>query len=69
MKYKAVFISTTIIILLIGIIYTFKNELILDPFMGSGTTGLAAISSGRKYIGYEINKDYCKIAEKRISSR
>ena len=50
-------------------LYTFKNELILDPFMGSGTTGLAAKSSGRKYIGYEINKDYCEIAEKRISSR
>ena len=40
-------------------LYSYKDELILDPFMGSGTTALAALNSNRKYVGYEINKEYC----------
>jgi site-specific DNA-methyltransferase (adenine-specific) len=47
-------------------LYSFKDDIILDPFMGSGTTAIAAIKSERKYIGYEINEEYLKIAEKRI---
>lgn len=47
-------------------LYTFKGEIILDPFMGSGQTAIAAIKSFRHYIGYEINKDYIKLSEKRI---
>ncbi|MHA1409808.1 MAG: DNA-methyltransferase [Candidatus Odinarchaeia archaeon] len=47
-------------------LYTFTNENILDPFIGSGTTALAAMISGRHYIGYEIEEKYIKIAEKRI---
>lgn len=43
-----------------------KEALIFDPFMGSGTTALAAIKLGRNYIGSEITKEYCKIAENRI---
>lgn len=43
------------------------NDIILDPFMGSGSTGVAAISSGRGFIGAEIESDYFSIAEKRIS--
>jgi len=43
-----------------------KGDVILDPFMGSGTTAIAAIELDRKYIGFEINKDFCKEAEKRI---
>jgi site-specific DNA-methyltransferase (adenine-specific) len=39
---------------------------ILDPFMGSGTTGVACVQTGRKFIGIEISKDYCDIAVKRI---
>lgn len=39
---------------------------ILDPFMGSGTTGVAAVQEGRKFIGIEINKTYFEIACKRI---
>ena len=39
---------------------------VLDPFMGTGTTAVAALSEGRHYIGYEINADYCKTAEERI---
>lgn len=47
-------------------LYTFENEIVLDPFCGSGTTCLAAIKSKRHYIGYEINSEYVKLAEKRI---
>ncbi|NPV11012.1 MAG: site-specific DNA-methyltransferase [Ignavibacteria bacterium] len=47
-------------------LYTFENEVILDPFMGSGQTAIAALKSGRNFVGYEINKSYVKLAEKRI---
>ena len=43
-----------------------KSETILDPFMGSGTTGLAAIQLGRKFIGIEREEKYFNIAVKRI---
>ncbi len=48
-------------------LYTFKDEVILDPFCGSGTTCIAALRSGRRYIGYEINPDYIESANGRIS--
>ena len=38
----------------------------LDPFMGSGSTALAALKAGRRYIGYEIEGGYVRLAEKRI---
>jgi modification methylase len=47
-------------------LYTFAGELVLDPFMGSGQTALAALRSGRHYVGYEIDPDYVKLAEERI---
>jgi len=43
-----------------------NSETILDPFMGSGTTGVAAVQMGRKFIGIELDPDYFKIACKRI---
>lgn len=43
------------------------NDVIFDPFMGSGTTGVAALELGRKFIGCEIDPKYFAIAEKRIS--
>ena len=46
---------------------TIEGELILDPFMGSGTTGVACIRTGRKFIGIEIEPKYYEIAEKRIN--
>jgi len=43
-------------------------EVILDPFMGSGTTALAAINCQRDWIGIDISKEYCKMAEQRIKN-
>ncbi len=47
-------------------LYTFKGEVVLDPFMGSGQTALAARKAGRHYIGYEINAEYVRLAERRL---
>ena len=41
---------------------------VLDPFMGSGSTAVAALRHGRKYLGFEISSDYAKIALKRIDA-
>lgn len=49
-------------------LYTFKNDNVLDPFAGSGTTCLSAVKNQRNYVGYEINPEYIELAEKRISS-
>jgi len=49
-------------------LYTFKEEVVLDPFIGSGQTAISAIKTGRYYIGYEINEEYVKLAEKRIKN-
>jgi len=46
--------------------YTNEGDTILDPFMGSGTTGVACVQTGRNFIGIEIDEGYFKIAEKRI---
>jgi len=45
---------------------TFANGLVLDPFLGSGTTAVACERLGRRWIGIEISKEYCDIAVKRI---
>lgn len=46
-----------------------KQGVVLDPFMGSGTTAEACIKLKRNYIGFEMNPDYCKIIEARIGKR
>ncbi|MCI0476014.1 MAG: site-specific DNA-methyltransferase [Anaerolineales bacterium] len=48
------------------LLYTNVGDLVLDPFIGSGTTALAAKMTQRHYIGYEIDRKYCGIAEERI---
>jgi site-specific DNA-methyltransferase (adenine-specific) len=52
-------------------IETWSNpgDLVLDPFSGSGTTAKAANELGRRFLGFEINHDYCAIAEKRLSQQ
>ncbi len=47
-------------------LYTYEGEVVLDPFMGSGQTALAALKTGRVYVGYEINPTYVDLAERRI---
>ena len=46
-----------------------EGDVVLDPFMGSGTTAIACIESNRKYIGFEISAEYCEMAKKRINQR
>lgn len=47
--------------------YSYVDDVILDPFMGSGTTGLSCNSLERNYIGFEIHEEYIEIAENRIN--
>jgi site-specific DNA-methyltransferase (adenine-specific) len=47
-------------------LYSFKGDVVLDPFCGSGTTCLAALKTGRKYVGYEIEPEYVGLAERRV---
>jgi DNA modification methylase len=47
-------------------LYTFAGEIVLDPFMGSGSTAIAALQGNRHYLGYEIEPEYVRLAEKRI---
>ena len=47
--------------------YTFTGDIVLDPFVGSGSTAIAAKKCGRNYIGFDINEEYIKLAESRIS--
>jgi len=47
-------------------LYTFEGEVILDPFIGSGQAAIAATKTNRHYVGYEINEEYIKLAERRI---
>jgi site-specific DNA-methyltransferase (adenine-specific) len=48
-------------------LYSFKTDIILDPFMGSGTTAIAALKSNRSYVGYDNSIEYVKLAENRIA--
>ena len=47
-------------------LFSFTNDIVIDPFMGSGTTAIAAIKNNRNFVGYEINKEYINIANNRI---
>lgn len=49
-------------------LYTFEGDVVLDPFMGSGSTAIAAINSNRHFIGYDTCQEYVNIANKRISN-
>lgn len=47
---------------------TFKDDIVLDPFMGSGTTAVACLQTERKYIGFELSQNYYQIALDRIKN-
>jgi DNA modification methylase len=49
-------------------LYSFKGDVVLDPFCGVGSTCLAALKSERHFVGYEINEEYVKAATKRINN-
>lgn len=49
-------------------LYTYEGDLVLDPFIGSGTTAVAAIESGRHYVGFDTDTGYLSLAEERIAS-
>lgn len=47
-------------------LFSFTNDIVIDPFMGSGTTAIAAIKNNRNFVGYEINEEYINLANSRI---
>lgn len=49
-------------------VHTNPGDLVLDPFMGSGSTGVAALKNGRKFIGVELEKEYFEMAKKRLET-
>ena len=49
-------------------VYSHEGDIVLDPFMGSGTTALACINEGRQYIGFENNEEYFNISLERIKA-
>ena len=48
-------------------LYTYRGDLVLDPFVGAGTTAVAAIRTGRHYVGFDTDADYIALAEQRIA--
>ena len=48
-------------------LYTYPGDVVLDPFIGSGTTAVAAVETGRRYVGYDVSAEYLKIARNRIN--
>jgi len=49
-------------------LYTFEGEVVLDPFIGSGTTAIAALKTGRSFVGYEVDPNYVALANQRIEA-
>ncbi len=49
-------------------LYTYTDEVVLDPFMGSGSTALAALETGRQFVGYETSSEYRELAMQRLTS-
>ena len=49
-------------------LYTYRGDLVLDPFMGAGTTAVAAVRTGRHYVGFDTDAGYLALAQERISS-
>ena len=47
-------------------LFTIKDDTVLDPFVGSGTTAVAAKQLGRKYVGIDISQEYCQLAKERL---
>ena len=48
-------------------LYTYRGDLVLDPFLGAGSTAVAALRSGRHYVGYDTDRSYVALAEARVA--
>jgi len=64
MPHPAQFPEDLITRLILG--FSNENEIILDPFMGSGTTAKVAMNNNRKFLGFEIREDYCQTIKTRL---
>jgi len=49
-------------------LFTYEGDVVLDPFMGSGTTAVAAVNTGRQYVGYDTDAGYVRQARERVGS-
>jgi len=49
-------------------LYTYRGDVVLDPFVGSGTTAVAALCAGRHYVGYDLDPSYIQLAERRVAT-
>lgn len=49
-------------------LYSFKNDVVLDPFLGSGTTCISALKGNRNYVGYDISQEYINLANQKINT-
>jgi len=49
-------------------LYTYRGDVVLDPFMGSGTTAVAAVRTGRHYLGYDTDETYARAARERVAA-
>jgi len=49
-------------------LYTYEGDIVLDPFLGTGATALAAAQDGRGYVAYDVSPEYCRTAEERLSA-
>jgi DNA modification methylase len=50
-------------------LFTYQGDVVMDPFMGSGTTCLAAAKDGRRFVGYDLNEEYVELASKRLEGK
>ena len=50
------------------LVHTNPNDVVLDPFMGTGTTGIASLKNNRKFIGVELSPEYYEMAKNRIEN-
>lgn len=49
-------------------LYTFKGDVVLDPFMGAGSTAVAAVQADRRYVGFDMEQEYLELAERRVAA-
>ena len=49
-------------------LYTYEQDLVLDPFLGSGTTAVAAVETGRHYVGFDTEESYVELARARLAA-